>query len=394
MRSKRNFYPALFVLCLAPLGQIVLDIYTPSLPTIATSFHITTGMAQFSVTICILFYSILQIFYGPISDKVGRKKPLLFALIIFLLGSITCSFANSIGILILGRTLQGIGTAGTSVFYKVIAADNYQGKRLAYLYTYAALLAGISPVLAPVIGAYIQVHLNWQYNFLFLAIYAVLLLLLFIKLPESHAERRQFHLTQYKQDIKSLFRDRNFIAGVLGGASILVLMMVFGIIAPFIVQDVLHQSVMTYGHVAMVTGIAFICGSLVNRILLRKLSLELINSSVFIIMLCASCYLLICTLNHLVTLTNLTLVAFVIFMGIGGLYPNCLMMALRAGTNIRGTVSALFGTLAMGTAGLAILIASFIPVHSALPLASFFTVFTLVALFGLFFRRGTECVAT
>ncbi|MCP4473120.1 MAG: multidrug effflux MFS transporter [Gammaproteobacteria bacterium] len=175
MKSKQTLFTIL--LLLGSIGQVAADLYLPSLPAISTSLAVSINSVQWSVSAYMWGFALSQLIYGPLSDGIGRKKPLLFGMSLALLGSIICLSAQSIDWLIIGRFTQGIGAGSGVILTRVIMRDIYSGSQLAKFGSYLSV-AGV-PIMAgaPLMGGIIEHILGWRANFVLLTLYAFISIL-------------------------------------------------------------------------------------------------------------------------------------------------------------------------------------------------------------------------
>src|SRR3990167_8473181 len=133
----RNNIIFLIMVMVSSLGQIMSDVYLPSLPAIGIGLHAGSQAAQFSLSIYMFGFAISILVYGPLSDGIGRRKPLLVGLCLCLIGSIVCFSAQSIQIMIIGRLVQGLGAGATLSISQPILRDLFDGKTLAKYSSYS-----------------------------------------------------------------------------------------------------------------------------------------------------------------------------------------------------------------------------------------------------------------
>lgn len=173
---------------LAALGPLCIDLYLPALPELAKDLHTPTATAQLSLTAGLLGLGLGQLFFGPLSDKYGRIRPL----VLLLVASIGCALAQDIHQLLLARLFEGLSGAGGAVLSRAIARDMYSGHELTKFFALLMLVNGLAPIAAPVLGGALMAFLDWRGLFMVLAAIAVLLFVLArLKLHETlPAERR------------------------------------------------------------------------------------------------------------------------------------------------------------------------------------------------------------
>ena len=181
---------ALILGLLAGIGPMCTDLYLPALPEMSEQLAATTTITQLTLTASLIGLGVGQLLFGPLSDKIGRKRPLILSLLLFIVSSILCATTNNIYWLVVWRFIQGIAGAGGSVLSRSIARDKYQGVTLTQFFALLMTVNGLAPVLSPVLGGYIVSTFDWRTLFWVMAeISTVLLLgcLLFINetLPEN-----------------------------------------------------------------------------------------------------------------------------------------------------------------------------------------------------------------
>ena len=183
----------LFVLGLAAaFGPLTMDFYLPGLPRLAADLGAAPGMQQLTVSVCLVGLAAGQIISGPLSDRYGRRKPLLAGLALFAVASIGCAIAPTIDVLLVGRLLQGVGGAAGIVGARAIVADLYAGPRMAAAFARLNVVTAMVPVIAPLVGGAIVLFAEWRWVFIILAaIGAGLFIACLFVVPESlPAEQR------------------------------------------------------------------------------------------------------------------------------------------------------------------------------------------------------------
>ncbi|MDZ7322605.1 multidrug effflux MFS transporter [Kosakonia sacchari] len=162
---------------LTAMGPICTDLYLPALPDISQQLGTTNTLIQLSLTASLIGLGLGQLFFGPLSDRMGRKRPLLLSLLLFIVSSVLCATTQSIYWLIFWRFIQGIAGAGGSVLSRAIARDKYHGTLLTQFFALLMTINGIAPIVSPVLGGYITSTLHWRALFWTMAVIGVVLLL-------------------------------------------------------------------------------------------------------------------------------------------------------------------------------------------------------------------------
>lgn len=196
------------------LGQVTSDLYLPSLPAISQGLNTTDHIAQLTIATYMIGFSLSQLVYGPLSDGIGRRKPLLFGLVLCLIGGVICLTAQNIETVIVGRLLQGVGAGACGALFRPIFSDLFSGEKLAKYGSYAALVGIWFLAIGPVFGGYIQHYMNWRMNFVVLvtasliALFAVMLVL-----PETniHLHPSNLRVSKIKKNLIALLTSPTFL---------------------------------------------------------------------------------------------------------------------------------------------------------------------------------------
>lgn len=162
---------------LTAFGPFVTDMYLPSLPSMGEYFKTTPSLVQLGLTASMIGLAAGQIFFGPLSDKYGRRSPLLAAMYLFIISTIGCIFAPTIEIFAILRLLQGIAGAGGIVISRSVATDMFTGKELAKTLAIIGAINGVAPVSAPIIGGGLTEGIDWKGIFWVLLALGIILLL-------------------------------------------------------------------------------------------------------------------------------------------------------------------------------------------------------------------------
>ncbi|HEU6440753.1 MAG TPA: multidrug effflux MFS transporter [Microvirga sp.] len=171
---------------LTALGPLSTDMYLPSLPAIAAGLQATTGQAQMTLSAFLLGFAAGQFFYGPVSDRVGRKPVLLFGLGLFSLASLICALAPNIEVLIAARFFQALGASGPIVLGRAIVRDFYEGPRAGRELSRMGSIMGVVPAVAPVFGGLIAQFYEWRATFAVMLVCGLALAAtVLLRLPES-----------------------------------------------------------------------------------------------------------------------------------------------------------------------------------------------------------------
>ncbi len=174
--ERYNGFLIVFLGFLTAFGPLVTDMYLPTLPSMTGYFGTSQSMVQLGLTTSMIGLALGQLFFGPLSDKSGRRPLLLASLMLFALSTVVCMFAPNIYVFLVMRFFQGIGAAGGIVISRSVAIDRYHGRRLAGILAIIGMINGIAPVAAPVLGGVLTDVIGWRGIFGILLGLGVLLL--------------------------------------------------------------------------------------------------------------------------------------------------------------------------------------------------------------------------
>jgi DHA1 family bicyclomycin/chloramphenicol resistance-like MFS transporter len=203
---------------LSTFGPLSLDLYLPALPQLADDLNASASAAQLSITACLVGLAFGQLIAGPLSDRLGRRRPLIVGLVAFLLASVACALAPSVAILVLLRLIQGLAGAAGIVISRAIARDLYSGRALMIFFSRLLLVAGLAPVIAPILGGQLSRIMSWRGIFGVLAGFgAVLLLAGLFGLSETLPPERRIvgGFRRTLQGYNTLLHDRFFVGCAL-----------------------------------------------------------------------------------------------------------------------------------------------------------------------------------
>ena len=175
MLRPGTFALTLLLSLLTALGPLSMDMYLPSLPDIGRTLNAPTLQVQLTISSYLFGFAVGQIFYGPVSDRFGRRPILLAALVLYALATIGCALAQSIGGLIGLCFLQAVGGAGAIVLARAVVRDIYSGTRAGRELSLMGAITGVAPIIAPVIGGVLQIWFGWRATFVLLVAFAVML---------------------------------------------------------------------------------------------------------------------------------------------------------------------------------------------------------------------------
>jgi DHA1 family bicyclomycin/chloramphenicol resistance-like MFS transporter len=199
---------------LSMLGALSIDAYLPALPTLAREFSITEPVAQQSLSAYMIGYAFMTLFYGTLSDSFGRRRIILFGLVMFIIGSLGSAAAPTFGWLCLFRLLQGLSGGAGQVVGRAMVSDLFTGKDAQKVVSLVSLVFGVAPAFAPIIGGWLLEAFGWRSIFLSTALFSSLLCTIcYLFLQESLPveKRHPFHFKLIVRHYVSAASHRHFM---------------------------------------------------------------------------------------------------------------------------------------------------------------------------------------
>ncbi|MCR9626239.1 multidrug effflux MFS transporter [Vibrio antiquarius] len=270
MSRPINFRTILLACLIISVGQLSMGLVMPSLPWIAKDFSISLDQAQLLVSIYLLGFGPSQFIYGPVSDALGRKKVLLTGLLIAMSGLLMIIYlSDTFTGMVMGRFLQGLGTGCCAVLARASTRDRFSGDELPVAMSYIAMAASITPLIAPVIGGFINFHFGWSMVFISLLGYVSLAwVIIAFKFTETIAKRSVIPsprnmLFQYRDLVTS----RYFMSFASISWLNFSLMITTVSVMPFIMQDQIGMTSDKYAMWALIPALGMLGGTTIcNRV--------------------------------------------------------------------------------------------------------------------------------
>lgn len=344
MTLKRNskLFLVLFLGTLSAFGPFVTDLYLPALPTMSSYFNSSTSTIQLTLTGSMVGLALGQLLIGPISDKYGRKNPLIISLIVYLISTIAIIIFPNIYAMIVLRFIQGVSSAGAVVISRAISTDLYHGRELASFFALLMAVNGLAPILSPILGSLLLELTGWRGIFVTLALIGIVLLAVSFKFKESLAVEKRLDLpiTKTYYSIVYVAKNKLFFALVIIQGFALAAMFAYIAASPFILQTHYSLSPLMYSLCFGLNGFAIVLGSKSAGNFKEKVSIKLGLS----LMLLVSIYLAVAVALTL-TLPFLLIEVgfFLLLLGLGFILPAGSAIAMSLERERAGSASAFFG---------------------------------------------------
>ena len=340
---------------LIALGPFTIDMYLPALPTISTDLLTSSATVQLTLTGTLLGLGLGQLIIGPLSDRFGRRMPLLAGTAVHVLASALCLIAPSIEVLGGLRVLQGLGAAAGSVIALAIVRDLYTGRAAATLLSRLILVMGVSPVIAPTVGGYVLAFTSWRGVFAVLAVIGLVLIPVAARaLPETlPPERRQTTgVLGTLRTYGGLLRDRTFLGLVLVAGLAMSAVMAYVSGASFVFQEEYGLSEQVFGLVFGTAAIWLIAATQLNPVLLRRFEPRQLLLVAVVAGSAAALVLLTVALLGLGGVIGFLVALWLVLFAVGLALPNAPAVALSRHGEAAGTAAALLGAVQFGVGAL------------------------------------------
>lgn len=366
---------ALILGLISAIGPFAIDMYLPAMPQMAQALGASAGEVQMSLTAFFVALGLCQMLYGPLSDRFGRRVPLMVGLGLFVLGSLGCALAPDARTLIAMRFIAGVGACAGMVIPRAVVRDLHTGVEAARLGAMLMLVFSVSPILAPLAGSLVVALAGWRWIFGCIVVLGLLALTLVLtQLQESRPveARRGTTLAGTLAAVPELLRDGHFRALALTGAFAMSGFMAYLGHSSFVMIEHHGVTPTQYGLLFGLNAVAFIGAAQLNVRLCQRHGLPWVIRRGLAGYLAASALLLALTLAGVDRLEVLVALLFVAYGSLGLVAPTVPVLALDRHGAIAGTASALIGTVQMVCGALVMSLVSALGghAHGALPMVA------------------------
>ncbi|MFJ7813355.1 multidrug effflux MFS transporter [Pseudomonas asiatica] len=366
-----NLRMVLILGALSAFGPLAIDFYLPAFPAMAQAFATDEKHVQTTLAAYFLGLSIGQLAYGPVADRFGRRKPLMFGVTLFTLASLACAYAPNLDTLVLARFVQALGGCAGMVLSRAIVSDKCDPVASAKVFSQLMLVMGLAPILAPMLGGVLVNVAGWQSIFLALSLFSAgCLLAVSLGLPESlpeHIPRQPLSgaLRQYLR----LLADRVFVGHALTGGIAIAGMFAYIAGSPFVFIKLYGVPAEHYGWLFGTNAAGFILVAQVNARLLAKRGPAFLLARAVWLYLVAGLALLGVAALRPTQLWPLLVPLFVCISSLGCIIPNASACAMSGQGARAGSASALMGCLQFSVAAGAAALVGLLHDGSAVPMA-------------------------
>lgn len=334
----------LLLIGLSVTNPFAFHIFLPSLPGLSQSMGASPAFAQLTVSIYVATFAFMQLCYGPLSDRFGRRRVILTGLAIYVLAPLYCAQADTIEALVIGRSLQAMGGCAGLMFARVIARDLFERSKAASVIGFVTMMTSLVTAAIPAIGGYLDVWLGWQASFWLTSVYgAIVLVCCYLWLPETRPDHPARGILQTFVDGATLVTSPVFVGHALHGACTLSCWYAMLTGLPYVLVEVLDQPATAYGFYYPVLAIGYMLGNLITARTASSLGVErLINIGIVFALVPAVFVVVWCVYGNPTPLA-LFLPFGLIVLGHGMSQPASFSIAVGVRSELAGSAAGIMG---------------------------------------------------
>ncbi|KMW71881.1 bicyclomycin/multidrug efflux system [Photorhabdus luminescens subsp. luminescens] len=372
MQQQRSSYLGLILILglLSMLMPLAIDMYLPSLPTVAEDFGVDNGQVQMTLSSYILGFAIGQMVYGPMADSLGRKPVILGGVTVFALTSAACAMVQNIDDFIYMRFLHGFSAAAAGVVINALMRDLFTKDEFSRSMSFVILVMTIAPLIAPILGGMIMIWFTWHAIFWSIAVtsvIAVFLIAFFIRETLPKEKRQKFHLRTTVSQFIMLFRQRRVFCYMLASGFSFAGMFSFLSAGPFVYIELNGVSPQHFGYYfALNIVFLFVMTTINSRYVRRFGALKMMYFGLSVQFVMGIWLLLSTTLDFGFTALVIGVAAYIC--GISMITSNVMAVVLDDYPHMAGTVSSLAGTIRFGISALVGVLLAMLPARNAWPM--------------------------
>ncbi|MER7401037.1 multidrug effflux MFS transporter [Streptomyces sp. NPDC000070] len=335
---------------LTAVPPLAMDMYLPALPEVTRSLHAPAATVQLTLTTCLAGMALGQLVVGPMSDRWGRRRPLLAGLGVFIVATVLCALAPTVELLVAFRLAQGLAGAAAIVIARAVVRDLYDGMAMARFFSTLMLISGVAPIVAPLIGGQVLRVTDWRGVFVVLTGIGILIgALVWTRLPETlpPAQRHSGGVGEALRSMRGLLADRSFAGYTLTGGFAFAALFAYISASPFVIQEIYGASPQTFSLLFGVNSVGLVLvGQINGKVLVGRVSLDRVLGIGLTIVIAAATALLLMSLGVFgeVPLAPVAVALFVLMSAMGITLPNTQALALMRTKHAAGSASALLGT--------------------------------------------------
>jgi MFS transporter, DHA1 family, multidrug resistance protein len=349
-------YPAFIALvtALVATGAMSMDLYVPSLPAMAADLTASAGEIQLTLSVFLFGFALSQLIYGPLSDRFGRRPVLIWGLAIYFVAGIACTFAPTVEALIGCRLVQAFGACSGGVIGRAMVRDRYQLDDAAKAFGYLGMAMMLTPILSPIIGAWLTIAFGWRSNFAFMAGFgAVILLVTIFVLRETNRspDPEALRIGRMAANYLTLLRNRRYMGYVLSLSLAFAGVFSFVTGSSFVLIDLLEVTPDIFALLFGLVAGGYLVGAFVSTRLVSRLGVDRTIALGIAIYLPGAMLLTWLAITGVFDIWSICAPMAALSFGNGLVVPNCQAGALAPFPRMAGAAAAMMGFFAMAGAG-------------------------------------------
>jgi DHA1 family bicyclomycin/chloramphenicol resistance-like MFS transporter len=336
---------------LTAMGPLAIDMYLASLPAIARGLGANAGQAQATVSAFLAGMAIGQPIYGPWSDRMGRRGPILMGVAIFVAASAGCALSGSIGMLLVARFVQAVGACAGGVISRAVVRDRFDHTETARMLSLMMLIMGLAPILAPILGSLLLRFGGWRLNFWFMTAFGVAIgVAAFFRMRESRSEATAIQASKENpfQSYAALVRQPRLVGYLLAGALNGATLFTYIASSPGLIMGTYGHSPTVYPWLFGTNALAVIGSGQLNRMLLRRMTPDQVLGGASVAAVMCAVALTIAAVTGIGGQWSVLPLLFLTLASFGFMQGNTVAGALNCDPVRAGSTSALSGALSFG----------------------------------------------
>ncbi len=375
---KQHAFLFITIVLVACLTQFASDIYAPSLPGISMTLHADINWVQWSLSIYMVGVALSQLIYGPLSEGIGRKIPILIGLSILLIGSLICVFSFAIKGLLIGRLVQGCGAGAVAALWRSVFRDVFEGEELAKYSSYLVVFILFIIPGAPALGGFLEHYFGWRASFIFMLGYTLIALLLMIfgfKETNIHHHKERLQLRYIGKTFLVLLKSPIFMGTTLSTFFTYGAFFSYFVAGPVVLITHAGLTPVEFGLITLIGGgVAYALSGYLNGKLVTRWGMQKLMRLGWCISLVAGVFMLITYFLTGVQAWSIIASVIAFYFGSTFIWPNAFSIAFTPFGSIAGYAGALYGSMQIGGAAVLGSLVSFLPDSTQLPLAGTFII--------------------
>jgi DHA1 family bicyclomycin/chloramphenicol resistance-like MFS transporter len=358
---------------LTAMGPLGIDMYLSTLPTMQADLHASAAQTQGTMAAFLAGMALGQVFYGPWSDRIGRRPPVLLGTVIFMVASVGCALAPTPELLLLARFVQALGACAGGVVSRAVVRDRFNHTETARMLSLMMLIMGMAPILAPLLGSALLLVGGWRLNFWFMAAFGVVIgLAALLRMKESRSEATAIQASKENpfQSYLAVLRQPRLIGYALSGALNGATLFTYLSSSPGLIMGTYGISVGLFPWIFGLNAVGIIGGNQVNRFILRRMTPDQVLARSSLVALGVGVLLTLASYGGLDGPWVILPLLFLLLASYGFVQGNTMAGALSVDPLRAGAISALMGTASFGAGSLASLLGGVLHDGTPKPIAA------------------------